>query len=109
MHSTFPKLLSNQFSPSSLHHASSFIFSTQDNNGATNLDRPVDVAVLHHYKYRSPQEFYSKACEGEMKGSPECRKKNKPYAGTVKDDSAWEAMKKNVPRYAMFDEFEDFM
>ena len=32
----------------------------------------------------------------------------KPYVGRVYDDSAWQALKKNVPRYVMFDEFEDF-
>jgi len=31
-----------------------------------------------------------------------------PYNGRVYDDSAWQALKKNVPRYAMFDEFDDF-
>jgi len=49
-----------------------------------------------------------------MRTSAECNKmrkdaKNKPYVGEVKDNLAWEAMKKNVPKYAKFDEFEDFM
>lgn len=31
------------------------------------------------------------------------------FKGSSFDDSAWESLKKNVPRYAMYDEFEDFM
>jgi hypothetical protein len=31
------------------------------------------------------------------------------YVGKVFDDSAWHALKKNVPKYAMYDKFEDFM
>jgi hypothetical protein len=31
------------------------------------------------------------------------------FRGSSYDDSAWELLKKNVPRYAMYDEFEDFM
>ena len=31
------------------------------------------------------------------------------YVGSVYDDSAWQTLKRNVPKYAMYDEFEDFM
>lgn len=31
------------------------------------------------------------------------------YVGKIYDDSAWQILKKNVPRYALYDEFEDFM
>lgn len=85
-----------------------------DNIGASNFDRPVDVAVIHHYKYLSPKEFYWKSCvrktvDDKFKDCDKLKSKAKEYNGRVYDDSAWQALKRNVPRYAMFDEFEDFM
>jgi hypothetical protein len=82
--------------------------------GAANYDRPVDVAVLHHYKYLSPKEFYWKSCvrktvDDLFKDCPKDRELSPKYVGKIYDDSAWQALKKNVPRYAMFDEFDDFM
>jgi len=85
-----------------------------DSIGATNNDRPVDVAVIHHYKYLSPKEFYWKSCVRKTVDDKfkDCNKggtqSKNPYNGRVYDDSAWQALKKNVPRYAMFDEFDDF-
>ncbi|KAL7539505.1 hypothetical protein ACHAXR_009374 [Thalassiosira sp. AJA248-18] len=84
-----------------------------DKIGAINFDRPVDVAVIHHYKYLSPKEFYWKSCvrktvDDKFKDCDKV-KNTSPYSGRVYDDSAWQTLKKNVPRYAMFDEFEDFM
>lgn len=86
----------------------------QDKIGALNSDRPVDVAVLHHYKYLSPKEYYWKSCvrktvDDKFKDCESLKSKGPPYVGRVYDDSAWQLLKKNVPRYAMFDEFEDFM
>eukprot|EP00584_Thalassiosira_punctigera_P004521 CAMPEP_0172539972 /NCGR_PEP_ID=MMETSP1067-20121228/11068_1 /TAXON_ID=265564 ORGANISM="Thalassiosira punctigera, Strain Tpunct2005C2" /NCGR_SAMPLE_ID=MMETSP1067 /ASSEMBLY_ACC=CAM_ASM_000444 /LENGTH=448 /DNA_ID=CAMNT_0013325741 /DNA_START=146 /DNA_END=1492 /DNA_ORIENTATION=+ len=84
-----------------------------DKIGAINYDRPVDVAVIHHYKYLSPKEFYWKSCVRKTVDDKfkDCNnaKPAKPYVGSVRDDSAWRTLKKNVPKYAMFDEFEDFM
>ncbi|KAL7514592.1 hypothetical protein ACHAXN_011919 [Cyclotella atomus] len=85
-----------------------------DKLGASNYDRPVDVAVLHHYKYLSPKEFYWKSCVRKTVDDlfKDCHKDGElapKYVGKIYDDSAWQTLKKNVPRYAMFDEFDDFM
>lgn len=83
-----------------------------DKIGAENYARPTDVAVIHHYKYLSPKEFQWKSCirqtvDAKLK---DCvGGKATAYQGRVPDDSAWQLLKKNVPRYAMFDEFEDFL
>lgn len=84
---------------------------TFDTIGSVNSDRPTDVAVLHHYKYLSPKEFHWKSCvrktvDDKLK---DCDGAKNPYRGRVHDDAAWRALKENVPRYAMFDQFEDFM
>lgn len=84
-------------------------------DGASNYDRPLDVAVLHHYKYLSPKEFYWKSCMRKTVDDlyKDCDTKTKnlipQFTGKVFDDSAWQTLKNNVPRYAMYDEFEDFM
>eukprot|EP00573_Skeletonema_grethae_P006358 CAMPEP_0201692944 /NCGR_PEP_ID=MMETSP0578-20130828/5702_1 /ASSEMBLY_ACC=CAM_ASM_000663 /TAXON_ID=267565 /ORGANISM="Skeletonema grethea, Strain CCMP 1804" /LENGTH=454 /DNA_ID=CAMNT_0048178401 /DNA_START=59 /DNA_END=1423 /DNA_ORIENTATION=- len=83
--------------------------------GAVNEDRPTDVAVIHHYKYLSPKEFYWKSCvrktvDDKFKGCSNDKQDTvESFKGSSFDDSAWELLKKNVPRYAMYDEFEDFM
>ena len=84
-----------------------------DKIGAVNKDRPVDVAVIHHYKYLSTKEYHWKSCvrktvDDKFKDC-ESLKIRPPYNGKIYDDSAWQMLKKNVPKYAMFDQFEDFM
>ena len=87
----------------------------KDKIGASNYDRPVDVAVLHHYKYLSPKEFHHKSCIRKTVDDlyKDCNSQTKNmislYVGKVLDDSAWQTLKKNVPKYAMYDKFEDFM
>mmetsp|Transcript_5370 Transcript_5370/g.10795 ORF Transcript_5370/g.10795 Transcript_5370/m.10795 type:complete len:219 (-) Transcript_5370:424-1080(-) len=86
-----------------------------DSIGASNYDRPVDVAVIHHYKYLSPKEYRWKTCVRKTVDDKvkDCQEKLErgmsPFEGTVFDDSAWQTLKKNVPKYAMYEEFEDFM
>ena len=88
---------------------------TFDKIGAINTDRPTDVAVIHHYKYLSPKEFHWKSCvrktvDDKFKDCNDDKElRSKPYKGHTFDDSAWALLKKNVPQYAMYDEFEDFM
>ena len=88
---------------------------TFDKIGSVNEDRPTDVAVIHHYKYLSPKEFYWKSCvrktvDDKFKGcSSDQQEAVDSFKGDVFDDSAWRMLKKNVPKYAMYDEFEDFM
>ena len=82
--------------------------------GTTNDDRPTNVAVIHHYKYLSPKEFHWKSCvrktvDDKFKDCNVEKQVAKSYRGHTFDDSAWQLLKKNVPRYAMYDEFEDFL
>ena len=84
-----------------------------DKIGASNSNRPLDVAVIHHYKYLSSKEFYWKSCirktvDDKFKDCENLKLKP-PFKGSIYDDSAWVALKQNVPKYAMFDNFEDFM
>lgn len=84
----------------------------QDKIGSVNFDRPLDVAAIHHYKYLSPKEFYWKSCVRKTVDDKfkDCKNGNaNAYAGRIYDDSAWQALKRNVPKYAMYDEFDDFM
>ena len=87
-----------------------------DKIGAVNEDRPTDVAVIHHYKYLSPKEFYWKSCvrktvDDKFKDCNVDKQETKgsSFKGHYFDDSAWALLKKNVPKYTMYDEFEDFM
>jgi len=75
--------------------------------GATNPNGPIDVAVLHHYKYKSEKEWHDKGCV--MKGITGKQKEcgDKSLAGTFYDDSAWVTLKRNVPKYQVFDDWED--
>lgn len=77
------------------------------------------MAVIHHYKYLSPKEFHWKSCvrktvddkfkDCDSSTNSTIGKIISRYVGKVFDDSAWQVLKKNVPRYAMYDEFYDFM
>lgn len=79
----------------------------QANNGGKS-----DVAVLYHYRFKSPSEFYNKNCiRGDVlnSGFPKCTQHQKGdrveqgmYGGTV-DMLAWKQLKKMVPKYAIFD------
>jgi len=86
-----------------------------DKIGAVNEDRPTDVAVIHHYKYLSPKEFLWKSCVRKTVDDyfKDCDVEKQETLSSFKgynfDDAAWRLLKKNVPKYAMYDEFEDFM
>jgi len=92
-------------------------------------ERQSDVAVVHHYTYKSKNEYVKKRargrsdgpwfdkCQCRQNGEEACRKcyealvkkatedaMNRPIpAGTVYDDSAWLFLKKNVPKYRAYD------
>ena len=82
-----------------------------------------DVAALYHYHIKSHKEYVAKRLRGraDIKGfanytarveeSQKLFEKaldphNTNDSGGVYDDSAWEAMKKYAPQYAMFDDLE---
>lgn len=71
--------------------------------GPYNPGGPTDVAVLHHYRYKSVAEFHHKAC---IRGRADTKMKDlcnlTAPCGDVYDDSAWTAMKKFVPKYRSY-------
>ena len=93
-------------------------------------ERQSDVAVIHHYRYKSRNEFVKKRARGRAAGpwhdKCQCRQNGKEEAcrkcyealvkkatedamnhptpvGTVYDDSAWLFLKKNVAKYRAYD------
>jgi len=91
-----------------------------DTNGHTFVgsynDGPIDVAVIHHHQRKSAKEFLKKRMRGRATISREQGKVDKLITlarkefttrqknGTIFDDSGWKAMKKLVPRYAIYDQ-----
>jgi hypothetical protein len=78
--------------------------------GPFNPNGPTDVAVLYHYHWKSKKEYISK----KQRGRADQRKANPQEVedaiaamyqnnGTIFDDAAWIAVKKYVPKYALFD------
>jgi len=90
-----------------------------------NHEGTADVAVLHHYERKSFKEFVTKRLRGRAGRDPNSPLVKKGILdaqnqfknalrvydhnsteiekGIVFDDSAWQILKKNVPRYAVFD------
>ena len=58
------------------------------------------VAAVHHYKYKSEEEFRRKSCvRGRINnGKSKCGEDIR--VGEVFDDVVWQALKRNVPAYA---------
>lgn len=98
--------------------------------GPFNEDGPIDTAVIHHYRTKSIKEFLQKTIRGRADADDESGVKKIIYKGRVKnatdifekvlahggekmdtetchdmtyDASAWSAMKKLVPKYALYD------
>lgn len=74
----------------------------------SNTDRPADVAVLHHYKFKSAGELrYKKCIRGRVNagGRPDqCQKASYDVGIDAKyyNDDAWEQLKRMVPKYALY-------
>jgi hypothetical protein len=87
--------------------------------GPADRDRPTDVALIHHFRIKSQQEYVNRRkhgradqfCNGTV--SEECPDVNKifldkmndpSWIGTVFDDSVWQVLKRSYPdRYERFD------
>lgn len=66
--------------------------------------RDTSVVAVHHYKTKSYEEFYYKSCvRGRIYKhvTSKCKEVQQPIIGEVYDDVAWEALKRNVPKYAV--------
>jgi hypothetical protein len=84
--------------------------------GHANPARPTDIAVLHHYCYKSYKEYIAKRTRGRADLDQVRADVQVPLQiiealegevpnGTLFDDAAWKVMKKYVPKYAAFDGF----
>jgi len=73
-------------------------------NGTEERQAPHGSALLHHYKYKSVEEYRHKSC---VRGSTFARQKDCNAttlpAGEVLDPSAWIFLKRHVPRYAHYE------
>lgn len=97
--------------PGCVHQASS--------TGASDHERPSNVALLYHYRYTSMKEYVFKRCfRGNLGANDWCNKKGTglkeipegkehilPQPGSVHDDTAWKLLARHVPKYRMYDEF----
>jgi hypothetical protein len=95
------------------------IFKPSSKKGATDHQRPSEILLLYHYRYKSEKEYLSKSCfRRNVDGSTWCEKNNKlktdtpdhiqMFQGDVFDDIAWKFLTARVPKYKLFDDFEDF-
>jgi hypothetical protein len=94
-------------------------FRTMDTNGKKikgpfNRNGPENVAALYHFFSKSNKEFVLK----RIRGRADTVKFDKSYyetlndsfkgwnAGDVRDDSVWNTMKKNVPKYSYYEKIK---
>jgi len=92
--------------------------------GATDPEIPDKVLLLYHYRYLSEKEYSEKRCDrgdglrGEGVRKQYCkngkfdettkRRGIPPFVGEVFDDTPWQFLKERVPKYKLYDEYEDF-
>lgn len=71
-----------------------------------NDDKPSDVALFYHYRFKSEEEFKHKTCGRGDLLKDHCNKKSyeEGMSGRFYDDTAWELLKKIVPKYALYEE-----
>ncbi|CAJ1937107.1 unnamed protein product [Cylindrotheca closterium] len=90
--------------------------------GATDKTCPSKVVLLYHYRYTSDKEYIFKRCtrggtdgghywcsdggQGIRQGYGPQHIQSIP--GSVFDDKAWKFLTSHVPKYQMYDSFEDF-
>ncbi|KAL7431236.1 hypothetical protein ACHAXM_002607, partial [Skeletonema potamos] len=98
------------------------IFKPSSEGGASDHELPSGILLLYHYRYGSKKEYLFKRCvRGEVDvGNKWCDDSSgneiltetpehiQIFHGDVFDDTAWKFLTARVPKYKMFDEFEDF-
>jgi len=85
--------------------------------GARNRGGPHDVAVIHHYFFKSQEEYIWKRLRGDVWFDSDMLGvflrnavngldgEGKPLPIEVgHDDTAWKAMKKLLPKYSIYDQ-----
>jgi len=90
--------------------------------GASDQNRSSNIILLYHYRYTSTKEYIFKRCvrdqmdRGDVwwsKNGSGVRSDKGPdhiqaFPGAVFDDIAWRFLKSRVPKYRIYDEFDDF-
>jgi hypothetical protein len=75
-------------------------------NPTFNTRKPTDIAILHHYRYKSLEEFNRKNCvRGDIfHGLKQCTNStlDELSSGIVFDDCAWQFLCMHVPEYKDF-------
>jgi Glycosyl transferase family 2 len=79
---------------------------------------PTNVAVIYHYYFKSKEEYISKRSRGAghlgyheslvneaIAGRDPVNRTASIPNGTIFDDTAWQMIKKMVPKYALYDKF----
>eukprot|EP00980_Cylindrotheca_fusiformis_P015275 scaffold4247_cov66-Cylindrotheca_fusiformis.AAC.16 len=96
----------------------------EDPTWASDYGNHSDVVLLYHYRYTSLKEYIYRRCKrgrvrkavshryctetGDALQTIGVRDHQLPSPGTVFDDRPWQFLKSHVPKYAMYDEFDDF-
>jgi len=88
-------------------------------NAGSNINKPMNVALIYHYRFMSEKEFLFKQCWrknigdkkwgcNESTGSIDMNvpKHLQSRVGTVFDDKAWKFLVRKVPKYKMYDQDE---
>ena len=99
--------------PGCIHQAS-----ITTSTGASDHERPSNVALLYHYRYTSMKEYVFKRCfrRNYLGSTNWCNKEGTglkksvkehilPRPGSVYDDTAWELLTRHVPKYRLYDDF----
>jgi Glycosyl transferase family 2 len=79
------------------------------------MNDPRDVAVINHYYFKSYEEYITKHARGSSVYGQVDEMLNQAIAhigldglpipnGTIFDDTAWKALKRMVPKYALYDD-----
>jgi len=94
---------------------------TAQRSRATDKDKPSTVLLLYHYRFTSTKEYFHKLCVRgfiHLKESMKCdangtsigtkKHLNEAFKGDIFDDTPWQFLRERVPKYQLYDEFEDF-
>ena len=97
------------------------LFKPSSSTWASDHERPSDIVLLYHYRYRSKKEYIFRRCvRGEAAGNTWCDDEGEGITddetpdhiqivpGEVFDDTPWQFLTSRVPKYRVYNEFEDF-
>ena len=77
-------------------------------NMQTNLHRPLDEAVLYHFKDLSEEEYnFRHEVRGDVNGLNQTEEYRNQRIFDVFDDNLWQVLRKSVPTYQQFDNVQD--